>query len=62
ELKPILECFGLEAYHDVLISNGFEQWETVLEITEEDLNALEFKRGHRRLLQLEIAHYREHPI
>ncbi|KAF2813614.1 uncharacterized protein BDZ99DRAFT_338006, partial [Mytilinidion resinicola] len=61
ELKHILERLGLGEYYDTLVSNGFERWDTVLEITEDDLSALEFKRGHRRLLQREITRFREHP-
>ncbi|MBO1765066.1 hypothetical protein JQN64_28255, partial [Escherichia coli] len=36
-------------------------WAAVLDITEDDLTALNFKLGHRRLLQREIATYRGIP-
>jgi hypothetical protein len=35
------------------------QWETVLEINEEDLQHLGFKRGHRRVLQREIERFKQ---
>jgi len=44
-----------------LHENGFEDWDTVLDITEEDLDSLGFKRGHRRVLQKEIANARGSP-
>jgi hypothetical protein len=59
ELK--LEQLGLAQYTESLIENGFESWSTVLDITEEDLDELGFKLGHRRLLQREITSARELP-
>jgi hypothetical protein len=55
ELPHVLERLGLSTYSAVLASNGFHNWETVLDITEDDLAALNFKLGHRRKLQREIA-------
>ncbi|KAF2119662.1 hypothetical protein BDV96DRAFT_610566 [Lophiotrema nucula] len=57
-LTEILERLGLTEYTDVLTQNGFYNWETVLDITEDDMTALHFKLGHRRALQREIATYR----
>lgn len=60
-----LERLGLAQYHDVFVAEGFDTWETVLDITESDLlvhqlqclhlnadinrNALNVKLGHRRV-------------
>ena len=54
-MEAKLESLGLAQYTTILYKNGFEDWETVLDITEEDLDSLGFKRGHRRVLQREIA-------
>lgn len=61
DLAHVLERLGLSSYTDALVENGFRNWETVLDITEEDLTALKFKLGHRRALQREIATYRGRP-
>ncbi|KAJ4361744.1 hypothetical protein N0V95_001637 [Ascochyta clinopodiicola] len=61
ELSEVLERIGLSSYLSVLSTNGFQDWETVVDITEEDLTALDFKLGHRRALQREIATWRGIP-
>ncbi|KAH7383778.1 hypothetical protein BKA66DRAFT_511872 [Pyrenochaeta sp. MPI-SDFR-AT-0127] len=61
ELGEVLERLGLADYLQVLSENGFHSWETVVDITEEDLTALNFKLGHRRALQREIATFRGVP-
>lgn len=61
ELKEVLERIGLATYLLVLSENGFHNWETVVDITEEDLTILNFKLGHRRALQREIATWRGIP-
>ncbi|KAG9185114.1 hypothetical protein G6011_07658 [Alternaria panax] len=61
DLTEVLERIGLTQYAQVLSNNGFHNWESVVEITEDDLTTLEFKLGHRRLLQREIATYRGIP-
>ncbi|KAI9821565.1 MAG: hypothetical protein M1832_003239 [Thelocarpon impressellum] len=55
DLESILSRLGLSQYLDQFVAEGFESWETVLDITEADLVALHVKRGHRRILQREIA-------
>lgn len=60
-LGDVLERLNLTTYRDALVANGFHNWETVLDITEEDLIALTFKLGHRRALQREIATWRGVP-
>ncbi|KAF8422877.1 hypothetical protein EV426DRAFT_633299 [Tirmania nivea] len=62
ELEEILARLGLSQYLGRLIDEGFEKWETVLDITEQDLAALNFKLGHRRTLQREIASARGVPL
>ncbi|KAF2439468.1 hypothetical protein P171DRAFT_123151 [Karstenula rhodostoma CBS 690.94] len=60
-LTDVLERLGLTPYLGALAENGFHNWETVLDITEEDLTTLNFKLGHRRTLQREIATFRGVP-
>lgn len=55
DLKSILSSFGMGQYHDVLVEAGFDSWETIVDITEDDLESLKVQRGHRRRLQQEIA-------
>jgi len=57
-LEDRLDSLGLGHYFGVLTENGFDDWDTVLDITEDDLHELGFKLGHRRSLQREIANYR----
>ncbi|OLL25257.1 High mobility group protein 20A [Neolecta irregularis DAH-3] len=51
----IFKPLGLESYSQIFCDEGFETWESLLDITEDDLEALGVKRGHRRRLQREIA-------
>ncbi|KAL8758562.1 MAG: hypothetical protein Q9199_001370 [Rusavskia elegans] len=51
-----LSSCGLLQYHERLVDAGFDTWETILDITESDLEYLDVKRGHRRRLQQEIGH------
>jgi hypothetical protein len=60
-LADVLDQMGLSSYLEILTENGFGSWNTLLDITEEDLTALHFKLGHRRALQREIATYRGLP-
>ncbi|KAF2759323.1 hypothetical protein EJ05DRAFT_527525 [Pseudovirgaria hyperparasitica] len=59
-LRDRLDQLGLSAYFEELVAEGFDTWETILDITESDLNALGFKLGHRRKLQRAIAETRPH--
>ncbi len=54
-LRAKLECLGLSQYLKILIDNGFDNWNKVLDITEEDLYNLGFGLDHGRILQSEIA-------
>ncbi|KAL8764344.1 MAG: hypothetical protein Q9184_000049 [Pyrenodesmia sp. 2 TL-2023] len=58
DLGSIFVRLGLAQYLDQFLDEGFETWETVLDITESDLDALGVKLGHRRRLQREIANAR----
>lgn len=55
DLRAFLSSIGLGQYHQRVVEAGFDKWETILDITEDDLEHLGVKRGHRRQLQQEIA-------
>ncbi|KAL1638337.1 hypothetical protein SLS56_000145 [Neofusicoccum ribis] len=55
ELSDTLNRLRLQDYLPALVENGFDSWDVVCDITEEDLAHLGFKLGHRRILQREIA-------
>ncbi|KAJ4380273.1 hypothetical protein N0V86_004583 [Didymella sp. IMI 355093] len=58
DLKERLARLGLAQYSEVFATEGFDTWETVLDITESDLSHLNVKLGHRRKLQRAIAESR----
>ncbi|OJD32736.1 high-mobility group 20a [Diplodia corticola] len=62
DLRQKLEQLGLLQYLDVFVTEGFDTWETVLDIRESDLDSLNVKLGHRRKLQRAIAETRGIPI
>jgi hypothetical protein len=37
DLEPIFASLGMSQYLDVFLEQGFDTWETVLDITESDL-------------------------
>ncbi|KAI4248013.1 MAG: hypothetical protein LQ352_006009, partial [Teloschistes flavicans] len=55
DLQGFLSSIGLGQYYHPLVEAGFDKWETILDITEDDLDDLNVKRGHRRQLQQEIS-------
>jgi hypothetical protein len=55
ELERILEELGLKQYLENCLTAGFDDWETLSNITESDLVNLNIRLGHRRKLQREIA-------
>ncbi|KAI1264107.1 hypothetical protein F5Y18DRAFT_436931 [Xylariaceae sp. FL1019] len=57
-LEAIFGELGLLQYLNLFVDQGFDSWETILDITESDLDALGVKLGHRRKLQRRIANYR----
>lgn len=54
-LCSALQSLSLDQYTEVLVAHGFTSWDQLLEIQENELEALKFKLGHRRKLQREIA-------
>ncbi|KAH8553951.1 hypothetical protein BGW37DRAFT_482884 [Umbelopsis sp. PMI_123] len=54
-VKELLSKCGLNQYYERFAEEGFDQLKSLYDITEADLSALNVKRGHRRLLQREIA-------
>ncbi|KAM0690309.1 hypothetical protein Q7P36_009076 [Cladosporium allicinum] len=54
-----LNRLGLSQYHDSLVQEAFDSWDILADITEEDLDAIGVKLGHRRILQRAIAEYRK---
>ncbi|KAJ2976530.1 hypothetical protein NUW58_g8060 [Xylaria curta] len=57
-LESVFGELGISQYLGVFVDQGFDTWETILDITESDLDALGVKLGHRRKLQRRIANYR----
>ncbi|KAK8177857.1 hypothetical protein IWX90DRAFT_422134 [Phyllosticta citrichinensis] len=55
ELRHILHRLGLGQYLPILLDNGFDSWDVLCDITEQDLTLLGVKLGHRRTLQREIT-------
>ena len=58
ELGEIFAGLGISQYLQVFLGQGFDTWETILDITESDFDALGVKLGHRRKLQRKIANSR----
>lgn len=58
ELESTFGELGLAQYLDAFVDNGFDTWDTILDIQESDLDALGVKLGHRRKLQRRIANAR----
>ncbi|KAK3905857.1 hypothetical protein C8A05DRAFT_12364, partial [Staphylotrichum tortipilum] len=57
-LGAVFGELGISQYLDAFLEQGFDTWETILDITESDLDALGVKLGHRRKLQRRIANSR----
>lgn len=58
ELESTFRELGLAQYLDSFVDQGFDTWDTILDIQESDLDALGVKLGHRRKLQRRIANAR----
>lgn len=58
QLAEVFGDLGISQYLDSFLDQGFDTWETILDITESDLDALGVKLGHRRKLQRRIANTR----
>ncbi|KAK4186475.1 hypothetical protein QBC35DRAFT_453272 [Podospora australis] len=57
-LSAVFAELGLGQYLEAFLDQGFDTWETILDITESDLDTLGVKLGHRRKLQRRIANTR----
>ncbi|KAJ9142107.1 High mobility group protein B3 [Pleurostoma richardsiae] len=57
-LEEVFGELGISQYLGAFLDQGFDTWETILDITESDLDALGVKLGHRRKLQRRIANSR----
>lgn len=55
DLANSLRQLSLGQYYDCFAEHGFEDWESLQCVTEEDFDLLGVKLGHRRILQREIA-------
>jgi hypothetical protein len=58
ELGDIFAELGISHYLHDFLEQGFDTWETILDITESDFDALGVKLGHRRKIQRKIANTR----
>ncbi|PQE11646.1 hypothetical protein CJF32_00004809 [Rutstroemia sp. NJR-2017a WRK4] len=58
DLAEIFAELGISHYLHNFIEQGFDSWDTILDITESDFDALGVKLGHRRKLQRKIANSR----
>lgn len=58
ELSDIFVELGIPQYLQSFLDQGFDCWDTILDITESDFDALGVKLGHRRKLQRKIANSR----
>lgn len=58
DLADIFAELGISHYLNDFVEQGFDTWDTILDITESDFDALGVKLGHRRKLQRKIAETR----
>jgi len=49
QLETIFGELGISQYLHAFLDQGFDTWETILDITESDLDALGVLLGHRRV-------------
>ncbi|KAI9652495.1 MAG: hypothetical protein M1831_006764 [Alyxoria varia] len=55
EFSQVLLKLGMSDYEERFVTEGFDNWQTLSDITEADLIELDVKLGHRRKLQRAIA-------
>ncbi|SZF02921.1 unnamed protein product [Blumeria hordei] len=58
DLADIFAELGISHYLQEFIEQGFDSWDTILDITESDFDVLGVKLGHRRKIQRRIANTR----
>lgn len=61
QLRKHLQHLDLGHYISVLEENGYISWRQLMSVSEEDLDRLGFRLGHRRRLQREIATIQGYP-
>lgn len=61
ELENILTSLELQQYLTAFQDSGFDTWEALAKITEDQLAVLNVKLGHRRRLQRAIAKAKQWP-
>ncbi|KAI8636867.1 hypothetical protein BD408DRAFT_486617 [Parasitella parasitica] len=61
-VDDLLHHCHLDQYLDIFLSEGFDSVTSLLEITEDDMIFMNVKRGHRRLIQREIANVKGIPF
>ena len=49
QLETIFGELGMSHYLETFVDQGFDAWDTILDITESDLDVLGVKLGHRRV-------------
>lgn len=49
QLELIFQELGISQYLQSFLEQGFDSWDTILDITESDLDVLGVKLGHRRV-------------
>ena len=49
QLETIFGELGMSQYLESFVDQGFDAWDTILDITESDLDVLGVKLGHRRV-------------
>lgn len=57
-LSEVFAELGISHYLNDFVEQGFDTWETILDIKESDFDALNVKLGHRRKIQRKIANSR----
>ncbi|KAI8145914.1 hypothetical protein BJV82DRAFT_602726 [Fennellomyces sp. T-0311] len=55
EVRDLLSRCKLLQYMEIFINEGFDTLKSLCEVSEDDMIAMKVKRGHRRLIQREIA-------
>ena len=55
ELRIVLAQMGLEKYYARLVDNGFDNWDTILDVQDSDLRTMKFKPKHIQILRRELS-------
>jgi len=60
EIETLLSRLGMSEYTTRFLAEGFDVWESIMDITETDLAYLTVSLAHRKRLQQEISNARAH--